>query len=373
VLRGVTFSRASYDSFIDLQDKLHNNICRKRALVAIGTHDLSTLSPPFTYACVPPAELSFVPLSQARPFRGDELLEFYRTEPSVKHIKPYLGLLGPAPAALAPLITDAAGTVLSLPPLINGEQTKITLATRDVFIECTATDLSKAHTVLNTMVTMFCEYAAEPFTVEQVRVTYAQPVTAFLGGVGGAASQLVAEQATPDLSSRHATASPAAIASLIGAPVLAADAAALLSKMGLAARAVEGAELAGAAAAAAASGLTATPLSSGDPERTLIAVTVPPTRSDVLQECDIAEDVAIAFGYNNIVRTLPATPTSGGQLPVNALTDKLRAELAAAGAQECLTLALVSREENYGAMLLKEDGRAVVLANPQRCEKGPAR
>lgn len=33
----------SYSSLIDLQDKLHQNICRKRTLVAIGTHDLDTV------------------------------------------------------------------------------------------------------------------------------------------------------------------------------------------------------------------------------------------------------------------------------------------------------------------------------------------
>lgn len=43
VLRGVTLDQAAYDSFIDLQDKLHQNLCRQRTLVAIGTHDLDTL------------------------------------------------------------------------------------------------------------------------------------------------------------------------------------------------------------------------------------------------------------------------------------------------------------------------------------------
>ena len=43
VLRGINFDTARYSSFIDLQDKLHQNLCRQRSLVAIGTHDLSTL------------------------------------------------------------------------------------------------------------------------------------------------------------------------------------------------------------------------------------------------------------------------------------------------------------------------------------------
>lgn len=43
-------------------------------------------------------------------------------------------------------------TVLSLPPIINGAHSAITLKTKNVFIECTATDLTKAKTVLNTIV-----------------------------------------------------------------------------------------------------------------------------------------------------------------------------------------------------------------------------
>lgn len=43
VLRGIKFDSTRYSSFIDLQDKLHQNLCRQRSLVAIGTHDLATV------------------------------------------------------------------------------------------------------------------------------------------------------------------------------------------------------------------------------------------------------------------------------------------------------------------------------------------
>ena len=62
VLRGVTFDTARYNSFIDLQDKLHQNICRKRSLVAIGTHDLDTVQGPFTYEALPPEVRSPTPV-----------------------------------------------------------------------------------------------------------------------------------------------------------------------------------------------------------------------------------------------------------------------------------------------------------------------
>ena len=69
-----------------------------------------------------------------------------------------------------PVIFDARRTVLSLPPIINGAHSALSLATRNVFIECTATDLTKANIVLNMVVTMFSQYAAEAFTVEGVEV-----------------------------------------------------------------------------------------------------------------------------------------------------------------------------------------------------------
>ena len=69
-----TFVRLS--SF-HLQDKLHQNLCRQRSLVSVGTHDLATLKPPFTYEALPPAAISFVPLKQTRAFRADELLEVH--------------------------------------------------------------------------------------------------------------------------------------------------------------------------------------------------------------------------------------------------------------------------------------------------------
>ena len=52
-------------------------------------------------------------------------------------------------------------TVLSLPPIINGAHSAITLKTKNVFIECTATDLTKAKIVLNTMVRVAFAYYFE--------------------------------------------------------------------------------------------------------------------------------------------------------------------------------------------------------------------
>lgn len=77
ILRNVTLNQDSYSSLIDLQDKLHQNICRKRSLVAIGTHDYDTIKGPFTYDAKPPKEIKFVPLNQDKEFNAEELMDLY--------------------------------------------------------------------------------------------------------------------------------------------------------------------------------------------------------------------------------------------------------------------------------------------------------
>lgn len=56
-------------------------------------------------------------------------------------LKQYLPIIRDSP--VYPVITDSKGVVLSLPPVINGNHSRITLNTKNVFIECTATDLTK--------------------------------------------------------------------------------------------------------------------------------------------------------------------------------------------------------------------------------------
>eukprot|EP00960_Hanusia_phi_P027049 746616-Hanusia_phi.AAC.1 len=167
VLKGLKFDSRRYNSFIDLQDKLHENICRRRTLVAIGTHDLDTISGPFTYEALPPTDIVFAPLNQEKTMNGAELMEFYEKD---QKLKAYLHIIRNSP--VYPVIYDSKRTVLSLPPIINGDHSKISMETKNVFIECTATDPMRAKIVLDTMVSMFSGYCEEPFTCEDVKVIY---------------------------------------------------------------------------------------------------------------------------------------------------------------------------------------------------------
>jgi hypothetical protein len=44
-----------------------------------------------------PGDINFVPLTQTRAYQADELMDFYRTDPSVKHIKPYTNIIFDSP------------------------------------------------------------------------------------------------------------------------------------------------------------------------------------------------------------------------------------------------------------------------------------
>ncbi|XWS50856.1 hypothetical protein CRYUN_Cryun12cG0125500 [Craigia yunnanensis] len=317
ILRGMTFDEASYNSFIDLQDKLHQNICRKRSLVAIGTHDLDTLQGPFTYEALPPPEINFVPLKQVKNFRANELMEFYKSD---LKLKKFLHII--EKSKVFPVIYDRNRTVLSLPPIINGAHSAITLKTKNVFIECTATDLTKAKIVLNTMVTTFSAYCGRKFEVEPVEVIL------FDGN----------SSVYPDLSEYNMEVPLSYITGSIGVPLELDEVTSLLNQMQL------HAEQAGL----------------GDNN---IIVSVPPTRSDILHPCDVMEDVAIAYGYNNIPRR---KLSSLKPLPLNQLSDLIRYEIAMNGFTEVLTWILCSKKENFEMLNRKDDkSTAVVIGNPR--------
>uniref|UniRef100_A0A8D1SV60 Phenylalanine--tRNA ligase beta subunit n=1 Tax=Sus scrofa TaxID=9823 RepID=A0A8D1SV60_PIG len=289
VLRNMKFTKDRYDSFIELQEKLHQNICRKRALVAIGTHDLDTLSGPFTYTAKKPADIKFKPLNKSK-----ECTAF---------------------------IYDSNGVVLSMPPIINGNHSKITVNTRNVFIECTGTDFTKAKIVLDTIVTMFSEYCDNQFTVEAAEVVFPNGKLYTFPELAYRKEIVRADLINKKIGIRE---TPENLAKI------------LLTRMCL---------------------------------KSEIEIEVPPTRADIIHACDIIEDAAIAYGYNNIQMTLPKTYTIANQFPLNKFTELLRHDMAAAGFTEALTFALCSQEDIADKLGLDISAtKAVHISNPKTAE-----
>ncbi|CAG8956802.1 hypothetical protein HYFRA_00011191 [Hymenoscyphus fraxineus] len=325
ILRNVKFTQESYDSFISLQDKLHQNLARNRTLVAIGTHDLDTIKGPFTYEALPPKDIVFTPLNQKKEMNGEEMMAHYEND---KHLAKFLHIIRDKP--VYPVIYDSQRIVCSMPPIINGDHSKISLNTTNVFIEMTGTDRTKLEIVNNIIVAMFSQYCAEPFTIEPVKI---------ISEHNGETRQ------TPDISPRVAQAEVDYINNCCGLSETPERICELLKKMCL----------------------TATPSSSS---KNILDVSIPPSRADVLHQCDIMEDVAIAYGFNNLPRTSPNKSSTIAQpLMVNKLGDIVRMEAAMAGWSEVMPLILCSHDENFAWLNRKDDGStAVRLANPKTAE-----
>jgi phenylalanyl-tRNA synthetase beta chain len=80
-------------------------------------------------------------------------------------------------------------------------------------------------------------------------------------------------------------------------------------------------------------------LSPNDPDA--LIVSIPCTRPDIFHEVDVMEDVAVAYGFNNLPDIFPQTSTVAQPLPISRLTDVIRREWAMAGWVEALPFILV--------------------------------
>lgn len=322
ILRGITFTQARYDSFIALQDKLHQNLARQRTLVSIGTHDLDTVKGPFTYEALNPEEIEFIPLNQTKKMNAKELMEFYEKD---KHLGRFLHIIRDSP--VYPVIYDANRTVLSLPPIINGNHSKITLDTKNVLIEITATDKTKVEIVNHMLIAMFAGYAE---SIEPIKIV---------------SDHNNESRISPDLSPREWKAEVDYLNNVTGLDLSPEEISKLLSKMGH----------------------DVTPSKT---DKNILDVSVPITRADILHQADIMEDYSIAYGFNKLPRVYPnKTAAVSAPLPINKLADIVRLESAAAGWTEVMPLILCSHEENFEWLNRVDDGKtAIKLANPKTAE-----
>lgn len=316
-------SQAAYESFIDLQDKLHMNLCRQRRLVAIGTHDLDTIEGPFRYMCKDPKGIRFAPLNKDEEYTAEELMGVYEQD---RNLSKFLPIIRDAPAY--PIIYDKNDQVLSMPPIINSQRSKIVAGrTQNIFIDVTATDKTKLDIVVNMVSTMFAEYCSIPFTIEPVKIHMPDG----------------SSHISPPIAPRATSASTSYLNAATGLSLSREEIATLLTRMSL----------------------DAAPAADADK----LDVQVPCTRPDVLHECDIMEDFAIAYGFNDLPKSLPTTNTVAAPFPVNKLADILRKECAQAGWIEALPLILCSHDENFAFLNRPDPGNyAVHLANPKSLE-----
>jgi len=304
VIRNVRLDEAGIESLMGLQESLHWALGRGRRKVAIGVHDMDAVKPPFRYLASP-RDRRFVPLDFTEDLSMEEILADHPKGRDYARLVEEFDRF--------PLIVDAEDRVLSFPPIINGELTRVTTETKNILLDCTGTDERAVRMAANIICTALAEAGAE---IESV----------LIDGV-----------ACPDLSPAERIVGPADCARLLGLDLNAAAMAALLRKMRF------GAE----------------PLPDGR-----VRVLVPPYRADIMHDWDLFEDIAIAYGYDRFDAALPRTFTTGREHPISALERMVRAIFTGLGHLEVLPFTLTSEKLLYGRMGREPSPDVLPVAKP---------
>ncbi|MFB6203812.1 MAG: phenylalanine--tRNA ligase subunit beta [Candidatus Nanohaloarchaea archaeon] len=302
VIRGIELDERVINGLIQMQEKLHETMGRKRDKLAIGLHDLSELEPPFTYDAVEPEKVSFTPLEKTEEMHLEEILESHEKG------QEYSWIL--EDHERYPVIIDSEDQVLSFPPIINNQLTEVHEDTDDIFIDVTGKDRETVLKALNILVTAFAERGAEIESVE------------------------VDGEELPDLEPEVEELDPDYLRSISGLELSEEEIVERLEKM------KHGAE------------------KDGD----VVRVEVPAYRTDVMHQYDLIEDVVIAHGYDNIEPELPEIDQIAEEKPVEDFESILRDIFAGSGALEAHTYVLSSREKLFD--LMERDGEEIAeMAN----------
>ncbi|MGC8936262.1 MAG: phenylalanine--tRNA ligase subunit beta [Candidatus Methanomethylicaceae archaeon] len=312
VVRGVTLDEEALIQIMQLQEKLHGTYCSNRRKGSIGIYDMDKVSPPLVYAALPPSEISFVPLGYNEIMDGFEILK--RTQKGVEYSWILQGM------KRYPLLSDSKGKVLSMPPIINSEDTKVTQNTKNLVIDVTGTDERTINLCLNVLVTSLVERGG---TIEEVEIHYEGR-----------------KDKTPKLEGIHTNLSLSTIKKISGLDLETKEILKLLNKMG---HEVE----------------------VRDEER--LEVWSPPYRADILHEVDLVEDIVIAIGLNNLKPEAPQVATIGRPIEGSRLKKRIRDLMIGMGFQEVITY-LLSNKSVLEEKTLMSKRELVELTNPVSSE-----
>jgi phenylalanyl-tRNA synthetase beta chain len=305
VVRGLQFSDEAIESLMGLQEDLHWGLGRNRRKVAIGVHDISRVKPPFRYLGADPS-FEFVPLDFQEKMSMAEILKRHPKGRDYGHI-----LQG---FRRYPLILDANDDVLSFPPIINGELTRVREDTEDLFIDVTGTNPA-VYKALNIVVTSLAERGGK---IESVLVKRSE-----------------GDHLSPDLAPARWTVDAEEANNLIGFQLSSPQLAACLEKMRLGAR----------------------------PSAKCVEVLVPAYRADIMHSWDIFEDAAKGFGYDNLEAELPQTATVGWPHPLEMRKEEIRELMIGLGYLEVMPFTLTNEVAHFQRMR-REPGGATRVMHP---------
>ncbi len=302
IVRGIRFDDEKIKEIIQIQEKLHVTFGRNRKKAAIGIYPYEKIKTPIRFVALKPDEFKFRPLEYDREITGRQILSMHPTGREYAHL-----LEG---FERYPLFIDANNHVLSMPPIINSHDTgKISNSTTDVFIECSGFDFNTLEKCVNMIVCALADMGGQVYSMDLVYPD--KKIT------------------TPDLKPKKMKLDVKYINKIIGLQLKENEIKNLLLKMGYG---FEGKN-----------------------------VLVPAYRADIMHQIDLAEDAAIAYGYENFKEELPNVATVGEESRSSKLKTFVANILAGIEATELNTYHLINR--NTQTKLMNFECEFVEVAN----------
>ena len=302
IVRGLTITEESLREIIQIQEKLHTTFGRNRKKCAIGIYPLEAIKLPILYTAKAPKDIIFLALEDTHEKTADKIIAEHPTGqkygPLLEGLKQY------------PVFYDGAGKVLSLPPIINSDDTgRVLDTTKDVFVECSGFEQHVVSKCLNMIITALADMGGN---VESMDIKYHDGTVT-----------------TPDLTPSSMDLDLDYVNKRLGLKLDNNAVGLLLSKMG----------------------------HSYDNGK----VKTPAWRDDIMHPLDLVEDVAIAYGYENFIPTIPQVATIGMEAPFEVFKRKIIELLVGMGLLECNTYHIVNEETQQSKM--KSEIPLVKLAN----------
>ncbi len=309
---------------MDFQEKLAYGIGRRRRKVAIGIHDAAHVKAPYRYT-VADADYRFHPLQADGEMSVSALLTEHDKGRKYAHLLPDGGPY--------PIIVDADGHLLSLPPVINGERTALAAGTTDLVLDLTGPDPKALGHTMAILVAAFIDRGAK---VVPLKVTY--PDDAAFGEWAGKTIT------PPEMAPTMHTVGRRATDDILGLGLDRQGMIDALNRMGH----------------------DASTCGKHDDE---VHVYTPAWRADILHEVDLIEDIAKGFGYDNVEETLSTTMTYGSAHPSAKRARSLREVMVGLGYLEATTLTISDLEGQYAhwGLPLPDDAGVegpVAVSNP---------
>ncbi len=297
---------------MQLQEKIHMTFGRKREYVAIGISDFDKVcGQNITYKAIGFDDLSFSPLGFEEKMTPRQILREHPKGKEYGHL-----VIG---KGKVPVLLDENNNVISMPPVINSNTIgKVTEKTRNLFIDVTGLKIEDIMTALNVIVTALADRGG---TIESVTIDYRDE-----------------KIKSPDLTPRKITVSGKKIRKILGLGISCFEIVRLLKEARYDARVV-------------------------DEDKEIINAHYLPTRQDILHWRDVAEDVAISFGYNDFETDPIKVKCVGETDRFEDFSDKIRELLIGYGLQEVMTFTLTNKEIMFEKMNRKEKP-IVEIANP---------